>query len=255
MGIIGKIFGAGSKSASPFDDNISKTGKLIGCDWRTADGPLDSTAVFDLYKHELDKGREEGYTPILLVPGGHLCEMIECNYNDNGGAAAFRKKMLNVDISDGKVFLEQRFDENMEMFDEDFEGEDVYGVFNEKAKPAKVFFSSESKDLMLVKVPVTEPWNVFAWLPFGGWNECPDTEDMIAVCKYWYEKYKAVPAVISSDELQMYVSAPVDSQEAALSLAEEQYAFCNDTVDQGTGTIKALASAIKDSNVWYFWWD
>ncbi|WP_366925634.1 DUF4253 domain-containing protein [uncultured Ruminococcus sp.] len=141
------------------------------------------------------------------------------------------------------------------VFDEDFEGEDVYGVFNEKAKPAKVFFSSESKDLMLVKVPVTEPWNVFAWLPFGGWNECPDTEDMIAVCKYWYEKYKAVPAVISSDELQMYVSAPVDSQEAALSLAEEQYAFCNDTVDQGTGTIKALASAIKDSNVWYFWWD
>ncbi len=29
----------------------------------------------------------------------------------------------------------------------------------------------------------------------SGWNECPDPVDMIAVCKYWYEKFGAVPAV------------------------------------------------------------
>ena len=96
---------------------------------------------------------------------------------------------------------------------------------------------------------------MFAWIPFGGWNECPDTEDMMAICKYWYDKYKAVPAVISSDELQIYVASPVNNIDTALKIAEEQYAFCNDIVDQGVETIKALASTLINSNIWYFWWD
>ena len=28
--------------------------------------------------------------------------------------------------------------------------------------------------LVLAEIPVSRPWEIFAWLPFGGWNECPD---------------------------------------------------------------------------------
>ena len=38
-------------------------------------------------------------------------------------------------------------------------------------------------------------------------------------------------------------------------LALEQYAYCNDIVDQGVGTIGALADGLMKSHNWYFWWD
>jgi len=40
-----------------------------------------------------------------------------------------------------------------------------------------------------------------------------------------------------------------------MELAKEQYIFCNDIVDQGVGTVSALAATLLDSNYWYFWWD
>ena len=50
---------------------------------------------------------------------------------------------------------------------------------------------------------------MFVYVPFGNWNDCPDTETLMVVCKYWYEKYGAVPAVITSDQLECYVKTPV----------------------------------------------
>jgi hypothetical protein len=35
----------------------------------------------------------------------------------------------------------------------------------------------------------------------------------------------------------------------------EMYYFCPDVVDQGTGSVKALAESILGANVWFFWWD
>ena len=43
--------------------------------------------------------------------------------------------------------------------------------------------------LILAKIPVKNPWEIFAYLPFGNWNECPDTPDLMAVAKYWFEQH------------------------------------------------------------------
>ena len=97
---------------------------------------------------------------------------------------------------------------------EDFGNEDIYGEYSDSIKPWSCFLRTEkAEELILAKIPMTEPWKVFAWIPFGGWNECPDTEDMMAVCKYWHDKYNVIPAVISSDELQMYASVPINNRE------------------------------------------
>ena len=56
--------------------------------------------------------------------------------------------------------------------------------------------------LILAKIPVKHPWEIFAWLPFGGWNECPDTPELMAAAKYWFERHGAVPAAMSHDELE-----------------------------------------------------
>ena len=40
-----------------------------------------------------------------------------------------------------------------------------------------------------------------------------------------------------------------------LDLALEQYAYCNDIVDQGVETVGRLADGLAKSSYWYFWWD
>lgn len=255
MGIFSKLFGDNKERFVEPTDSKNGLAQLIGCQLQEISQPLSSPEIFELYKNELETGKSQGYVPVLLVPDGHLQESIECNYNDHGSAELYREKMLSADVSKGEALLKRLFDDNKEMFEDDFDGEELYGEFDDQIKPAKTFVKAQDCKLLLLRVPTDQPWKVFAWVPFGGWNECPDTRDMMAACKYWYEKYKAVPAVISSDELQMYVAEPVTEQETALKVAEEHYGFCSDIVDQGAGTIKALASMIMGSSVWYFWWD
>ena len=72
--------------------------------------------------------------------------------------------------------------------------------------------------------------------------------------RYWYDRYKAIPAVISHDVLE-FAAMPVKDESAALGLALEQFAFCEDIVYQGTESVGKLAGMLMQSSVWYFWWD
>lgn len=77
---------------------------------------------------------------------------------------------------------------------------------------------------------------------------------MITAAKHWFEKFHAIPAVITHDVLE-FTAFPVKDRSAAIGLALEQYAFCIDIVDQGVQTIEVMADTLKKSSVWYFWWD
>jgi hypothetical protein len=116
--------------------------------------------------------------------------------------------------------------------------------------------TQKTQPMILVKIPVQHPWEVFAYLPFGGWNDCPDTAALMAVSKYWHEQNGAAPAVLTYDTLEYSVPAPV-SEESARELAKEQYAFCADIVEQGASgmTVGKLAADLKIATGWYFWWD
>ena len=116
--------------------------------------------------------------------------------------------------------------------------------------------TKKTHPLILAKIPVKNPWEVFAYLPFGGWNDCPDTTALMAVSKYWHEQHDAVPAVLTYDTLEYSVPAPA-AEERARELAAEQYAFCADIIEQGTPgmTVDRLATGLKNAKIWYFWWD
>ena len=125
-------------------------------------------------------------------------------------------------------------------------------VLCRKVGISKTFFYP----LILAKIPVKNPWEIFAYLPFGGWNECPNTPELMAVAKYWFEQHGAVPAAMSHDELEFLLPAPVP-EEKAMDAAVELYGFCPDVIDQGPedATVGALADVLRQSTVWYFWWD
>ena len=110
--------------------------------------------------------------------------------------------------------------------------------------------------LILAKIPVKNPWEIFAYLPFGGWNECPNTPELMAVAKYWFEQHGAMPAAMSHDELEFLLPAPVSEKEV-MWVAMELYGFCPDVIDQVQeyGTVGAFADVLRQSTVWYLWWD
>ena len=109
--------------------------------------------------------------------------------------------------------------------------------------------------VVLATLPARENWQAICHLKAGGWNECPFPHEQAAVYKLWNERYGAELACVTSDVVEMTVTRPPTTREAALELAQQQYHFCPDIVDQGVGSVQALAKSLLFAPVWYFWWD
>ena len=170
--------------------------------------------------------------------------------------------MLSAPVKNGQEVLSELIgDRQAEAEDDDLDWDKILGAMeggyaNDRFAAYWDPDTDMTYPLILAKIPVKNPWEVFAYLPFGNWNECPGTEELIAVAKYWAQQYGAVPAVVTHDELEFALPSPV-SREKALELATEQYGFCPDVVDQGPegATVGWLADVLRQSDKWYFWWD
>lgn len=231
-------------------------------------------------------GVREGFVPVLVVVDDILWECLSVNSDseqedtegygfDAEQVEKYRKAMLSLPVEEGKKILErlidQRREEHMDWADwsvltedddEDTEWlNEILGEIKETA-PQNGFLSywdfetNMTLPLILAKIPVKNPWEVFAYLPFGGWNECPDTAQLMAVAKYWYQEHGAIPAVMTHDVLEFLLPAPV-SEKKAEELAREQYGLCPDVVgrEEGEDVIQNLADTLQQSDKWYFWWD
>ena len=103
--------------------------------------------------------------------------------------------------------------------------------------------------------PVSESWQIPAFVKFGSWNSCPKPEEHCAILRYWQEKYAAEIVSVTGDVIECAVVNPPQTEDECFELARQQFAYCSDIVDQGVGSIGELASRLRDSSYWYFWWD
>ena len=79
--------------------------------------------------------------------------------------------------------------------------------------------------MLLPKIPTDDPADIPAYLPFGGWNDCPNAETRLAFTHYWREKYGAIPAALDgADCLEFLVERPVTDR-SGRKVAVEQFAF------------------------------
>ena len=177
------------------------------------------------------------------------CQSFEPMEDDDPIQNAYRQ------ARDRGVRREEASEDDMD-WDEEILGEMAGGEAIDRFCGYWDYSTKKTYPLVLAEIPVSRPWEIFAWLPFGGWNECPDTPELMAVSKYWFELYGAVPAVITHDVLEYSLPAPV-GDDAAVKLALEHYAWCPVVVDQGSedGTVGTLADTLRQSTIWYFWWD
>ena len=103
--------------------------------------------------------------------------------------------------------------------------------------------------------PTIESWQVPAYVRFGDWIDCPKPEEHCAVFRFWQEKYGAEIVSLTHDVIECCVANPPQTEEECWELAWQQYAYCPDIVEQGVETVGNLASSLRDSTYWYFWWD
>lgn len=245
-------------------NNISETAKnmveKLGYPCKVYAAKTPYQQIISAYQDGLERGKKEGFTPII-VPVDDTLEDFFGILQDDGYSI---EDILKAEPQSGKELLEERFEEYSGQNEEDFgmDMDEFIGEYDEEPEVMTGFSSicdystGATLETIIFEVPTTNPWELVVYVPFGGWNECPDPETMMAICKYWYEEYGAVPAVITHDVLEMTVPAPV-GKDKALEVAREHYAFTPDRVDQGTatGTLSEVAASVAISDVWFFWWD
>ena len=244
--------------------------EYLDCECTYFPSMADDDPIMSAYSYAKREGIKKGFVPVLIRADDEtLLECLvmnsependDCYEFDMKAVEEYRKKLLAAPVKDAKAVLKEMVGQRKEdAADDDMDwDEDVLGAMEGGFENSR--FSSYWNDdtemtypIILAKIPVKNPWEIFAYLPFGNWNDCPDTPELMAVSKYWFEQYGAVPAVMSHDELELLLPAPID-KEKAMDVAVEMYGFCPD-MDQNFDEIGALADSLWQSTVWYFWWD
>ena len=220
----------------------------------------DDDPIMSAYTYAQRLGVREGFIPVLVKVDEGLWENIIGNSDPDSESSddytfnrkrvnEFRRRLLEAPVMDGKSILDNLTGQDNDDIDEEMEdGYDNYRFASYWDTDAEMTYP-----LILARIPVREPWKIFAYLPFGNWNDCPGTPELMAVSKYWYEEYGAVPAAFTNDELEYELPVPIP-EDRAMEAAIQQYAFCPD-MDQNCDGIGSLADTLRQSRIWYFWWD
>ena len=261
-----------------FDDSTlapSETAEALmaylDCECTYFPSMADDDPIMCAFEYAGKNAAHEGFVPMLIAVDETLWECLMLNSDpahegdddhafDPDAVAAYRQSQLAEPLPDGRMVLEDGMAERRAEAEDDSKDWDtevvgrMEGGFNNHRFSG--YWNSETDmthPVILARIPVRHPWEVFAHLPFGNWNDCPDTPQLMAVARYWFEKFGAVPAVMTHDELDFALPKPI-GQELAVQTALEQYAFCPD-MDQNHESVGALADTLRQSKIWYFWWD
>lgn len=228
------------------------------------------------YHALLKEGKEQGFVPLYVVYDEILEEKIEMELEVRGNdsvmdlAQGFIQKAENMTAQDffDSVYeeFESEYQELLEeegsytdiredAFDEDWAPEEGEKVTLELASLIPYGERKTKKDLFLVKLPQDKAYQALAYFSMGGFNDCPMPHEQVAVCKYWYEKYGAIPAAISYDTVEFFVEKPVNTVEGAKELTIEQHLFCSDLGTQILEDLEEVGNFIYKNLQWFFWWD
>ena len=247
--------------------------EYLDCECTYFPSMTDDDPIMSAYNYAKMESVKEGFVPVLIKADDEIlweCLIMNSDPDSDGEddytfdpdkVAEYRKKMLSAPVENSKAVLEEMIGQRKEEAEDDDMDwdEEILGEM-EGGEPNDRFSSYWDDDtemtypLILAKIPVKNPWEIFAYLPFGNWNDCPDTPELMAAAKYWFEQHGAIPAAMSHDELEFELPTPI-SKERAMEVAVEQYGFCPDLDQNEDGSIGSLADVLWQSTVWYFWWD
>ncbi|NLK96253.1 MAG: DUF4253 domain-containing protein [Clostridiales bacterium] len=213
----------------------------------------DEKKVIELYEIMREDGKVKGYTPIIIIEDEHglMEENIKFAIEDYNSFESFTKACLEdyklVDLKEYFQSKKEYYDEEDRILQND--GDILYEESN------SIYLGEKGEKIYIAKVPTNNIYEIMAYIPMGGFNECPENYIHIALAKYWYDKYGAYPICIGNDTIQFRIDNSLSKEVNLEELALEQYLYCGDIVWQGVETLNNLKSSLANSKVWYFWWD
>ena len=120
--------------------------------------------VRDAYKKATKLGKSEGFIPILIIPSNDLLEQ---GLEEHQLSSVLKKAVEEL-----------------------LEGQ-------EKTK-------KKNKEIILAKIPVKHPWEIFSCLPVNWWKNYKEELECVSQSKAWYDTFGAIPAVFSSGVIEYY---------------------------------------------------
>ncbi len=245
------------KQSNPPSELAQRIIDYLDCRCEYFPASSDDAKLIAAYNSAVQRGKVKGFTPVIINVDSTLAEWLCEIVHEGKSAEQFRREQLSEPTDGGSDVIAAMAEQLEADYGEDDEEIPEGEVTGGDKLDRFISYSSYSggfNETVLAYIPTDKAYEVFAWLPFGGWNECPDSADMIKIARYWHEKYGAVPAVVGHDTLE-FRATPL-TEEAAVVAAREHFAVCPDRVLQcGIDTVGALADSLKKSSVWYFWWD
>lgn len=97
-----------------------------------------------------------------------------------------------------------------------------------------------------------DPYAYLRIVRINGINYDIEHADVIERLRVWDERYGLNLVGAGMDWLQAEFSDPPSDWDR---FAAEVYEFCPDVVDQGAGSVEALADELRQMNGVYLWWD
>ncbi|HWB59900.1 MAG TPA: DUF4253 domain-containing protein [Chthoniobacteraceae bacterium] len=206
------------------------------------------------WQHYQALWRKEGCSAILL--GGDV-EDVTANHAFHANA---RENLdLAARITAAKFFADRAEEEEYDAGEGEWpaakEGEPALVRPHELCIHLNLGTRKPLPKVFIAQIPTEKPYEIPAYLGWGGWNACPGPAEHVAILRHWHAKYGIEIYGITSDVLECAVAQPPLSRDECLALAREQYLYCADIVDQGVQTLSALAATLQNSHAWFFWWD
>lgn len=97
-----------------------------------------------------------------------------------------------------------------------------------------------------------DQYDILRVMATDGANYGISTDAIIKKFKTWEKSFSFR---INGAELDWVSAEFITMPKDMLAFAKEVYKFCPDVVEQGTGTVEALAGEMKSTKTLYMWWD
>jgi len=235
---------------------------LLGCGYEYLSAAAGGKAIYRRWKMLARQGENAGFRPLVVYASEHLLDALLTNLKQAGVTSCleYRAKLLPVaERTDAFGLLQAWLNLGLA-------GQDPIGLLGDFV-PVRAPEGEDSlclscrnhaRELLILKCPTQNAWELPLFLPMGGFGDCPAPNEQAAVFRFWQEHYGATPVVAAWDVWELYVERPPMQLLEAERLAMQQFAFDRDLVLQAHrndgDSIRALASHLLGAKAWYFWW-
>jgi hypothetical protein len=111
-------------------------------------------------------------------------------------------------------------------------------------------------EAVLLFVPTPDPWEVPAYVLFGGFNSCPPPAVHASALRWLQDRYGGQPAAVGDGTIEVVVERRPTSRDEALRLAENLATYAEEVLACGYRQTRGqVAAYLMECDRWGFWWD